>query len=482
MHIKDFDDFHQTVINSRLSYGDYNEQTSLLQIKLEEPEVEIPADFNYKYDAYLDKEKDADDNEADNDKQNDLNPINEDCKDNSDDENEQPLINLKRKQNSCKDSRKTEETVTKDNKEEEIAKLQCKRKLKDVKRKSSKTIKFKDISKEQKNKKVSQKVQESNRIIAEWKSTLECDICKANFATYDLLNTHFKEIHNSRCYIRCCDLKFDSRTSFVDHIRVHIDPDTHKCDICGKRNSNTRSLRLHKKIVHSGVHKYECHECHKTFPQKCNLDRHLLTHVSGSKDFKCEICDRAYVFEVQLKSHIKLAHSDNRVCDQCGKTFTNAGALNHHRKMQHDTDIEKRTFPCDECGTVLKTNYNLKQHKASYHSDGSTIYVCSICGKVAPNERALITHRRYVHEKERKYKCSYCDKAFKRPVDLAEHTATHTGEDLYQCPHCPRTFKVSANCNEHRKKAHPLEWEESRKNLLEKQKINLEKVQTQITL
>lgn len=40
---------------------------------------------------------------------------------------------------------------------------------------------------------------------------------------------------------------------------------------------------------------------------------------------------------------------------------------------------------------------------------------------------------------------------------------THTGEVLYTCTFCPKTFNSSANMFAHRKKAHRIEWEKSRK-------------------
>ncbi|KAM7347363.1 transcription factor grauzone-like [Cochliomyia hominivorax] len=497
LHIKDFHEFHQTVINSRQTLQQQQQerqtvvQKSPLQIKLEEPEVSIVS-LNDNYDDYLDIV-------IKNDAQDELNPIDEnDAKilDNIEDE-EKPLIELKRTHNNINYNEiDSDNEITKEVKEKPKSRKGRKPKSAIKSNKKSDIDQTLDTIETNENNETTEtltsenkylskaaleKAREFNDFIAQWKSILECDICNETFSNYDSLNFHFKNKHNIKCYVKCCERKFNRRCDLVGHIRVHVNPETHKCDICGKLSATKYNLKLHKKFVHERDKQFECKQCHKTFAQNSNLERHLLTHVTGSKDFKCEECGRAYVLEVQLKSHIKLVHSDNRICDQCGKTLPSLGALKTHVKEHHEI-IEKPTYPCDECGTILGSRVSLKKHKAAYHNDGTTVYVCSICGKVAPNERALMNHRNYVHVKERIHKCPHCDKAFKRPKNLTEHIATHTGEDLYQCPHCPKTFKINTNYHDHRKKAHPVEWEQTRKNRLGKQKIDFEKVETQIVL
>ncbi|KAM7350078.1 uncharacterized protein ACRADG_008758 [Cochliomyia hominivorax] len=325
-----------------------------------------------------------------------------------------------------------------------------------------------------------EKARESDAFIRQWKSELECDICEETASNFDQLRIHFKEKHNTKCYIKCCERKFFRRYLLVNHIQLHINPETHKCEICGKVSANKNNLKLHKRLMHEENEKLECYICHKLFTQKITLQQHLLTHVTGDKNFVCQECGKAYVLEVKLKSHIKTVHNVDRVCDQCGKTIHGIQSFKKHL-MQH-AGIPKPKFPCDECGVELDSRVGVKRHKAAYHHDGSTVYVCSICGKVAANEYALLKHKRYVHEVERKHKCTYCEKAFKWPKDLVEHIATHTGQDLYQCPHCPQTFKIRANMHHHRKKAHPVEFEEGRKNRLPLPKLDITHVTNQVVL
>lgn len=39
--------------------------------------------------------------------------------------------------------------------------------------------------------------------------------------------------------------------------------------------------------------------------------------------------------------------------------------------------------------------------------------------------------------------------------------ATHTGIALYTCTWCPKTFNASGGLHAHRKRQHPIEWEQA---------------------
>ncbi|KAM7348117.1 uncharacterized protein ACRADG_007535 [Cochliomyia hominivorax] len=503
LHIHDFHEFQQNVIKTRSLLEETEVKQLPLQVKLEDEHFasrqsdneqnldNSDEELTHFEDILIKNDSDGDDLDVlrDNDE---FNNDNKAAEDNEDEDDQKPLIEFRKTRNQSHTNEINVEEATKPKtrrgrKPKEITKpiaiMTDDEGDESIDKPIKKKRKFKDTEKPKKNPRINsglEKGRESDEFIAEWKPLLECDICNETFPVFELLKGHFKTTHNTRCYIKCCERKFFRRCVLVDHIRLHINPETHKCDICGKPSSSKYNLKLHKKVVHEETEQFECEVCHRSFNQKPNLERHLLTHVTGSKDFICKECGKGYVLEVQLKSHIKTVHSDNRVCDQCGKTLHGIGALKKHL-MEH-AGIERPKYPCDECGAQLRSRGNLRRHKAAYHNDGKTIYVCSICGKVAASEYGLLTHKKHVHQEERKHKCTYCDKAFKRPKFLREHIATHTGEDLYQCPHCPQTFKVSSNMHHHRKKAHPVEFEEGRKNRLQLRKVDITQVTNQVVI
>lgn len=154
------------------------------------------------------------------------------------------------------------------------------------------------------------------------------------------------------------------------------------------------------------------------------------------------------------------------MCDICAKEFRSKGSYETHYKMIHSND-KSQYVQCQICGSWLKHEISLKRHM-KFHSISNKTYICNICGKKAPNSHALRSHMKYVHLDEAKFKCTICDRAFKRELSLREHMTTHTGGILYTCTFCPKTFNSSANMHAHRKKIHPVEWEEEKR-----QKFNL---------
>lgn len=151
---------------------------------------------------------------------------------------------------------------------------------------------------------------------------------------------------------------------------------------------------------------------------------------------------------------------------------------------KHQTE-KRHSFKCDECGLLVSSSVCLKRHKDLKHPiGGSHDYTCHICNRVSPTLRALNKHIKCAHEMGYDYKCTLCEKAFKRSDNLKvicycirypqttiqlmafllqAHMSTHTGTPLFRCSWCPKEFYSNGNMYMHRKKAHPAEWEEEKR-------------------
>lgn len=54
---------------------------------------------------------------------------------------------------------------------------------------------------------------------------MKCDLCAVMFSSFDEAREHFLEAHSiERGYVKCCDMKFQSKPSIKDHIAWHKNP------------------------------------------------------------------------------------------------------------------------------------------------------------------------------------------------------------------------------------------------------------------
>ncbi|XP_055535177.1 transcription factor grauzone-like [Wyeomyia smithii] len=291
---------------------------------------------------------------------------------------------------------------------------------------------------------------------------LQCEECALCFVNFLEFKRHFREVHQTRAFITCCNRKFSKRFRLVEHVTRHINPNAFKCAVCNKSYSNSAGLNLHMTRHKSSKSLMQkCNKCDRSFAKRFQLNAHQLQHLpEGDKKSICTICNKLFANISMLNVHTNLRHKPVKmlICDVCAKSFKVSSQLEKHRK-EHDIAYAEVRMQCKICSKWMKNACSLRKHILRHDGEGST-HECNICGKRAPNVLALQSHISFVHKKEKLFQCNVCTKAFKRQFSLVEHMATHTGEVLYQCPFCVKTFNSSANMHSHKKKTHPREWEE----------------------
>ncbi|TDG50830.1 hypothetical protein AWZ03_002819 [Drosophila navojoa] len=308
--------------------------------------------------------------------------------------------------------------------------------------------------------------EEFDAIIAKFFSdVLPCSICNLLVHNFTEMQRHHRLTHQvDPGYMICCGRKFTQRKVLAEHVLVHWNPDHFKCTTCEKSFQNSRHLESHQQ-VHESKLTFQCDLCSKAFLSKTAIDYHKLNkHVPKSEfKFTCSECNKKFLTERKLKNHMNSMHDPESIiiCDKCGKQMRTKIILKKHQELMHSNTPrpEPELKQCQICGAWLKGMTGLKQHMKSIHVESAGEHRCHVCSKVSPNARALRRHIYHNHECERKFKCTMCDKAFKRPQELKEHTSTHTGEVLYTCPNCPMTFFCSANMYKHRQRLHRAQYE-----------------------
>ncbi|XP_055523269.1 transcription factor grauzone-like [Wyeomyia smithii] len=290
-----------------------------------------------------------------------------------------------------------------------------------------------------------------------------CHKCEFNSDTFGELQTHTKRVHNCNPMIVCCEHKFYKRSFLYQHAQYHENPDMFRCEPCKKTFISGLALKLHLDYTHVAEEEkiYKCEICQASFAKHYHLTSHRMKHTSiAEKRFYCEPCDIAFRTNQSYRTHQHSKHgaAAKYVCDICARGFRQRSDLVTHQLSHSAEGLEQLKIQCEHCHKWMKNKKSIWTHRRICQSSGPV--ACDICGKMAPNPEQLKSHKKFMHQDQRVHQCGYCEKAFKRPIDLKEHETIHTGEVLYTCNFCPKTFNSNSNLYSHRRKMHPIEYAE----------------------
>ncbi|XP_052237919.1 gastrula zinc finger protein XlCGF7.1-like [Dreissena polymorpha] len=140
--------------------------------------------------------------------------------------------------------------------------------------------------------------------------------------------------------------------------------------------------------------------------------------LGGEQNYKnvCRLCNSVFFHIEHLTKHVKKVHIVKRFqCDQCDRSFHDAGNYRQHMRVHDDSDIP---FECEECHRRFRHKCTLKVHMR-------------------------------IHTGEKPFKCEICSATFKISSGLQTHMRKHTGETPYACEFCSMRFKCQSNLKQH---------------------------------
>ena len=204
-----------------------------------------------------------------------------------------------------------------------------------------------------------------------------------------------------------------------------------------------------------------CPICGKTLwgRNKKRFRQHVLQHKQKKTTFKCSECDYSFQTDYLLKRHFETEHTDKMPfkCNICSLGLKSERALKLHLTIVHGIRF-KETYVCEDCGKSFKKKYCYQQHVQVHRPKQ---WKCEYCEKMFTMKTNLLTHVARAHEKSRQeVVCQDCGKSFKEKYYLLMHqNLTHLRKKTYKCTveGCDEMFLYMRYRYYHLEKVHGIE-------------------------
>ena len=105
--------------------------------------------------------------------------------------------------------------------------------------------------------------------------------------------------------------------------------------------------------------------------------------------------------------------------------FKTIGDVNRHTKKSHNN---KEFFKCELCSKTFSQKSDMRQHYKRFHK--AKDYQCDQCKKEFESSSRLRIHVQIVHEGQKKYCCTFCEKYFSYNGLLKKHVMSFHSESL----------------------------------------------------
>lgn len=140
--------------------------------------------------------------------------------------------------------------------------------------------------------------------------TYSCTYCNKPLGNIFEKHAHMKVCDEKKLECDGCGRKFFNKIKLAHHLKIERGLLSYKCNVCGKKCTNSMDLKLHTIGTHTNSRMYACtyEDCYKTFKTSASRSSHMETH--SKVEHQCSFCERIFKKRVVLATHVKMMHDD----------------------------------------------------------------------------------------------------------------------------------------------------------------------------
>ena len=217
------------------------------------------------------------------------------------------------------------------------------------------------------------------------------------------------------------------------------------------------TLNIPKVVPKADTKTLACSKCSKTFPNKSDLDKHMLVHSATAKPFACPVCGWRFHLIHNMKRHLTTHEESGDIevgtADELlaavEATATRPTPLTSPRATSATVASNaSNAVPASVDGMVSPASM------ASSAEDSTGQLKCNICNKWFTEAVGLTRHME-VHSADRPFACPICGWRFKQVQNMKRHMLSHSGAKPYSCDFCDKSYTDNYSLKQHVAKVHP---------------------------
>jgi len=200
-----------------------------------------------------------------------------------------------------------------------------------------------------------------------------------------------------------------------------------------------------------------CTTCNKTFPNKSELEKHMLIHNDEMKPYGCPICGWKFHLIHNMKRHLQTHEESGDIeagaSEELLKTIevvppTSSPLASPNKATNLSVgNVDGMISP-----ESLNSSLDAQEQAAPMRKDSGHLK-CHVCRQWF-TESALVKHME-VHSADRPYPCPICGWRFKQMYNMKKHMITHSGAKPYSCDFCDKSYTDNYSLKQHVAKHHP---------------------------